>query len=149
MKKRNSIFTSIPGSRKVCGYEIKKMPIGAFLKATSKMQEIPGQLMEAVFPGEGLDQILARLKAIDKDSLPDILVRAITALPEQIISLFADLCGIPEEELINDENIGIGGLANMIQAWIEVNDLENFTGSARAIAGKARALLGMTAGSKG
>ena len=142
MKRQDSIFQSAPDSRKVCGYEIKKMPIGAFLKASVKMQEIPAQLMDAVFPGEELGQVFTRFQSLNKESFQDILIRAITALPMQIISLFSELSGIPEDALENDERIGLSGLAGMILAWIEVNDLENFTGSVRTISQKVRTLYG-------
>ena len=148
-KRTQSVSKSIPASRKVCGYEIKKLPLGAYLQAMAKLQELPGKLMEAVFPGEDLTRILARLTSLDKDGLTQLLIRTVMSLPVEIIALFAELSGIPEDALVSDENIGLNGLMDMMLAWIEVNEIENFTVSARAIAGKARALFPMKTGSRG
>ena len=42
MTSKNSATLSLPKSRTVRGYEIRKMPIGAFLEACSLLEELPG-----------------------------------------------------------------------------------------------------------
>ena len=71
-----------------------------------------------------------------------LCVRALTVLPEKSVSLFAELMGLDEHALTDDPNVGLGGLLEMIEAWMEVNNLENFIIAARTLARRVRA--GMT-----
>ncbi len=139
-EKPTSISMSLPKSVTVRGYEIKKMPLGAFLQATEALQDLPLRLMAAAFPGEDLGGVLGHLKTLDKDGLVQLLLRGVAAVPAQVIPLFAQLSGIPQESLLQDEAVGLDGLMEMILAWIEVNGLENFMGSVRTLTGKLRAL---------
>ena len=45
--------------------------------------------------------------------------------------LLAALTGIPEEQLLNDPGIGLDGLMEILNAWLEVNNIENFISAAR------------------
>ncbi len=76
--KPSSVSVSLPRSIKVRGYTIKKMPIGAYLTAMETLQDLPMQLMEALFPGQDASGILAQLTALDKDGLSSLLMRALT-----------------------------------------------------------------------
>ncbi|MDD3336788.1 MAG: hypothetical protein PHI98_14960 [Eubacteriales bacterium] len=146
---KNSIELSLPQSKTVCGYEIKKMPVGVFLKAVQALNDIPMELSKALFPGEGVDGMLAQLKGIDKNGMQELLLRALTVLPEKVIALFAQLSGIGENELLGDATIGLDGLAEMMLCWAEVNGIENFMASARKLADKMRAQTTEKSGSKG
>lgn len=53
-----------------------------------------------------------------------------------------ELMGLDEHALTDDPNVGLGGLLEMIEAWMEVNNLENFIIAARTLACRVRA--GMT-----
>ena len=55
------------------------------------------------------------------------------------VPLFAELAGLDEKALRDDPNVGLDGLLEMIEAWMEVNNLENFIGAARALWRRARA----------
>ena len=50
MTSKNSATLSLPKSRTVRGYEIRKMPIGAFLEACSLLEELPGTALRLLFP---------------------------------------------------------------------------------------------------
>ena len=50
MASKNSAALSLPKSRTVRGYEIRKMPIGAFLEACSLLEELPGTALRLLFP---------------------------------------------------------------------------------------------------
>ena len=61
MTSKNSATLSLPKSRTVRGYEIRKMPIGAFLEACSLLEELPGTALRLLFPEKKEGDILAEL----------------------------------------------------------------------------------------
>ena len=139
---------SLPGVRKVRGYEIKRMPIGAYIAALEKLQNFPAEAKEAVFPGMNADAILKQLKTIDTTTIGQIAVKAFTALPKHASALISALTGISEDKLLNDPAIGLDGLVEIIDAWLEVNNIENFISAARSLMAKAKTQAAVS-GSKG
>ena len=143
---KNSVNTSIPQSRKVRGYEIKRMPIGAFLAATRLLNQLPDTVIRALFPQA--DGALEELKHLTPEGLQALLLRALAVLPGEAVRVFAELSGIPEGDLLQDPDVGLDGLAEMVQAWLEVNGIENFTRTARGLWARVRAVTA-TPGSNG
>ena len=72
MASKNSATLSLPKSRTVRGYEIRKMPIGAFLEACSLLEELPGTALRLLFPEKKEGDILAELAGLDKDKLQEL-----------------------------------------------------------------------------
>ena len=143
--KSESVQASRPKSRRVRGYQIQKMPIGAYLSAMDSLQSFPGKAMEAVFPGMGAEEIFAVLKGIDGDMLGQLLFRALAVVPEELMRLLAQLTGIDYDQLVADEAVGLDGLVEIVDAWMEVNGLENFMTAARGLLQKVQ---GAATGSK-
>jgi hypothetical protein len=110
----------------VCGYEIKKMPIGNYLKTLDEIKEMPEDFLEECFPGESLDKIIEAFAEADTKSFVAAMVLVLTSAPAYVVKLIAQLTSIPEENLLNDPNIGLTGLAEIILAFLEVNDLGKF-----------------------
>ena len=139
MTSKNSATLSLPKSRTVRGYEIRKMPIGAFLEACSLLEELPGTAMRLLFPEKKEGDILAELAGLDKDKLQELFLRALAVLPGEMVRLFARLSGVEEQALLEDARIGLDGLGEMAEAWLEVNGIENFIKTMGAL-GKRRGL---------
>lgn len=152
-KKTDTLKMSLPQTRTVRGYEIKRLPLGEQLQAVDELQELPGELLKACFPGMNAGQILAELKGFNADMLVQMLGSAITAGPKQIIKAFSRMAGIPEEKLLQDPNIGLDGIMELIQAWLEVAGIENFIRAGQAVTAKVKAAAGsflrQKTGSKG
>jgi hypothetical protein len=132
---------SIPKPRTVCGYEIRKMPLGAYLTAMEQLQDLPGDLLGICFPGLPPADILAQLAQFDAGMLQGVVSNVLIAAPKHAITVIAQLTGIPEDKLLSDPNIGLDGLAEIVDTWIEVNGLANFITAARTIAGKVKAAI--------
>ena len=129
---------SAPRYKKVCGYEIRKMPIGRYLEAIDAVSLFPDELIGACFPGMELKEIVERLTAFDDKLLRTCLANAFTAAPRHIVGFVAKLTGIDPDKLLNDENIGLDGLADIIDAFIEVNDLGKFLAGIAEVRRKLR-----------
>lgn len=129
---------SLPHSRKVRGYEIRRLPLGKYMAALQQLQELPKQAMDALFPGMETGDILAKLTKIDADMLGELAMRAFSALPKQAATLVSALTEIPEDDLLNDPAIGLDGLMEIVNAWIEENNIENFFKAARELSAKIK-----------
>lgn len=137
---KKSIRLSIPAVHKVRGYQIKRASLGELLGALETLRTAPGELMAKLFPDMGITEVLGELKALDNERLSLLLIRALTVVPAMAAGLVSELCGIPEEELMDDPAIGADGLLEMIEAWMEVNGVENFIHAASRLWQKGRVL---------
>ena len=136
---KTSVQLSIPMSRVVRGYEIRRLPMGKYLEATEILRTLPEDAMRACFPGKTAMDALAALKALKTDEIPGLLMQLAAVLPAQGMRLLSVLTGIDQEQLMTDERIGLDGAAEMIEAAMEINRVENFISAARRIAGSIRA----------
>ena len=137
----NSIHLSIPQSRTVRGYEIRRLPLGKYLQMIDALSELPQELMRAAYPGKTEMQALAELKILTANDIPALFLRLMTAMPVRAMQLLSLATGIDEETLESDERIGLDGAAEMVEAVIEVNGLTNFLQAARAITAQVRAAI--------
>lgn len=144
---KDSVMLSIPKARRVRGYEITRMPIGRFLAATQAFGDAPGEALAQLFPDMAAGEIVTYFARLDRDGLRTLFMRALTILPGYAVKLFAELSGLEEEKLLNDPKIGLDGLCEMAEAWLEVNGIENFIKTARTLTDKVRAVTTRT-GSK-
>lgn len=142
MASKNTVKLSLPAAQTVRGYEIKRMPLGPMLEAIETLRELPGELLKTCFPSMDAGQILQQLKSFDADMLITAFGNALTIAPTHTIKVFAGLCGVPEEAFLTDANIGFDGLMEMVNAWIEVNGIENFIKAVRPLVEKIRAAAG-------
>ena len=83
-------------------------------------------------------------------TLQELFLRALAVLPGEMVRLFARLSGVEEQALLEDPRIGLDGLGEMAEAWLEVNGIENFIKTMGALGKRARALMGgASTGSRG
>lgn len=146
---KNSIDLSLPKERTVRGYTIKRMPIGAYLKALQTLQDFPRDVAAKLLPSGNVLALLEQLKKIDRATLADLAIKALTIVPEQCMGLVCQLTGIPKAKLLTDADIGMDGLAEIVDAWLEINGAENFLRAAKSATGKiAQYAAALKAGSK-
>ena len=122
----DSITLSLPKSRNVRGCMIKRMPLGAYLQAIQTIKDFPKDIAARMIPEGDLGTLLEQLKHVDRNLMIDLLLKAMAIVPEQMVTLIARLTGIPEKKLMTDAAIGADGLAEILDAWLEVNGAENF-----------------------
>ena len=143
----DSAALSLRQSETVRGYEIRRLPLGEYLRALDALRNAPKALFAACFPGEDAAQVLTRLSRIDADGLGELLLRAMTVVPGEAVRLIAQLTGVPEEKLLGDPQIGLDGVAQMMEAFWRINGLGNFTQAARRAAAALRESAGRTGSS--
>ena len=143
----DSAALSLCQSETVRGYEIRRLPLGEYLRELDALRNAPKALFAACFPGEDAAQVLTRLSRIDADGLGELLLRAMTVVPGEAVRLVGVLTGVPEERLLGDPQIGLDGMAQMLEAFWRINGLGNFTQAARRAAAAVRAGIGRTGSS--
>lgn len=134
-KEKRSEALSLDTGKLVRGYEVRRLPIGGYLRALERLREAPEQLMEACFPGRDAAAVLGALAGADKGALVQVALRVLEVAPAFAVGLIAQVCGIPEERLLNDPGIGLDGLMEIIEAWAEVNGTANFLRRLQAMCG--------------
>ena len=112
MAGKTSVDLSLPKARKVRGDTIERMPIGRFLAAGRRLDEVPGQVLRLLFPGA--EDAVRALASLDRAGLIALCVRALTILPDEAVTVFAELAGLDEKALRDDPNVGLDGLMEMI-----------------------------------
>ncbi len=99
------------------------MPIGAYLRAMDLISNLPGDVLSHAFPGMGFKETLKQLQAFDEQAFKALFAGVFKKAPEYILSVVAELTGIPEQELFENEEIGLDGLIEIIDGFRKVNRL--------------------------
>lgn len=146
---RDSLRLSLPKAKIVRGCRVERVPLGRFLEALAALGDFPEELARCLMPEGDPRALLQALKACDAKLLWRLLGRALQLAPGRVVGLVATLTGVPRQRLENDPAIGLCGLAELVAAWAEVNDVEGFFRQAGALAGRWRALAKPGTGCKG
>lgn len=142
MSTKNTIALSLEKNRTVRGYEINRLPLGAFLEAVELIKEAPLEILTKLFPEQEPMQALKALSNLDTDSFRGVLIGALTEIPAYAVKVISKLLAIPEEKLLGDPAIGLDGIAEMLNVWLEVNNIENFLKAVRPLIARIAAASG-------
>lgn len=118
------------------GYEIRRMPIGAYIEALELIERLPGEMLEECFPGLNLQQIGALMTNNSRDAMQVLLVGLLEKAPNYMLDVLSALLGIDREALEQDAAIGLDGLMEMIEAWLEINGIANFWKAVKLMLGR-------------
>jgi len=147
-KKKTSTQLSTQTGKMVRGHEVRRLPLGEYLRALDAVREMPESVMQACFPEMDAEGMLRFLRGMDKNSLTALIVKMLGVVPREAVKLLAILTGIEEETLLNDPAIGLDGAAEMVEAFWEINGIENFMQAAVRVAAQVKEIRAK-AGSKG
>lgn len=138
MSTKNTLKLSLENSRTVRGYEIRRLPLGAFLEAVATLREAPIQILSAMYPGMEPMEALKSMTSLNAEAFRGALMSAVAYAPTSCMSVIAKLLDIPVERLLDDPMIGLDGLAEMLDAWLDLNNIENFLSAVRPLAARIR-----------
>lgn len=138
MATKSTVSVSVPSEVRVRGYVVKRMPLGRYLTAMQLLGTLPGELMEVCFPGQSIQDVIAALRGADGGTLAAWLTKLLAVAPERLIGLLSALLDITEQELLDDAALGLDGLIDLVNAWIEVNNLAGFLKAVQALGTQVR-----------
>lgn len=128
----DTLSLSLPPEREVRGYAVRKLPLGAYLRAMQALCALPDTLLAALFPDRDASAALQSLRSLTPEAAVPLLTRALAAAPKPLFKALSLLSGVSENALMNDPALGADGLLELLNAVIEVNGLANFIPAARA-----------------
>ena len=124
--KNKSAAMSLPKSKTVHGIEVRKVPIGKYIEAMREMEELPAQLIPALFGEDAtVSDIITMLTKLTADGMLKLLGKLLVISPEYLINALASILGIDKGalmELTPNEVWDVG------QAYWEMNDMTDFFG---------------------
>ena len=124
-----SLGISLPGTRRVHGVEIKKTPTRKYLEAMKKLEEMPMQMLEDLFPGQSVQDVFRSFASADKNSIAPLLAKVLTVAPEYVITVLCEITGLDVGRAMDE--LTPMELAEVFMAWWRVNDLSDFFEIAR------------------
>ena len=134
MTGRNSAALSVKCSETVRGYEVRRLPLGEYLRVMEALTEAPGTIMRVCFPGLAAAEPLGRRRAVGGQGLGKRMLPGMGGVPDEAIRLISLLTGIPADALYADPAIGLDGTAELLEAFWRLNGIENFMRAASRLA---------------
>lgn len=128
-----SVRKSVANEKTVHGVVVRRLPIGAYLRAVESIRELPANLLERLFPGTSADEALARLKQLRAETLLTVIGRGAAALPEEFLGFFGALLSVPAEQL--RDGLTPTEFMDVLTEFWKLNDLSNFIKRVREAAG--------------
>lgn len=139
-----SVKVTLPETKMVHGVEIKKVPVGRYINALKKQEELPAVILDTCFPGKSIDEIAAMFMSADRDTIIYVAGRLLASAPELAVSILCEIIGLDYEHTINTYTPT--ELLDIATAFWEVNDLSDFFKRAWALIKEK--LLTLTTGFK-
>lgn len=114
---------SLGNSKIMYGIKIRKLPIGKYLELTKKINILGKDLLEKGFCNKTIEEILEDLSNINKEELIKLFNGVLNTAPDLVIDFIVDILDIDKDKFINNEEIGLYELIEIIEVFIEINNL--------------------------
>ena len=147
-----SVKMSAPKSYILYGVKIRKLPVGKYVQVMEAVNNLPAILLDDIFPDTSdFGTLIAQLNVMKRDEFLDIFGKILSFAPKRFCMLLSDLLDIPQEWLLDPEcenALSLKELAEVVQAFVELNDLTDFFVIVRSIKQRlsARTNTGSSAG---
>lgn len=114
---------SLGNSKTMYGIKIRKLPIGKYLELPKKINILGKDLLEKGFNNKSIEEILQDLSNINKDELINLFNGLFNGSPDLVIDFMVDILEVDKDKLINNDEIGLYELIEIIETFIELNNL--------------------------
>ena len=128
---------SLPKTKIVHGVEIKKMPCGKYFEALQTLKDLPEDFIKELTKDKK-DFKLSEMISIE--GITELVMRLLLILPDFTFRFFSTLMGIDEERMRNE--LTPKELADIIQEFCKLNDLESFFQMMKSAMSKIAVLTG-------
>lgn len=121
----------------VHGVEIRKMPCGKYFEALQTLKDLPEDFIKELSNNKE-DFNLSDMITIE--GITELIMRLLLILPDFTFRFFSTLMGIDEEKMKNE--LTPKELADIIQEFCKLNDLESFFQMMKSAMSKIAILTG-------
>lgn len=128
---------SLPKTKIVHGVEIKKMPCGKYFEALQTLKDLPEDFIKELTKDKKNFKLS---EMISIEGITELVMRLLVILPDFTFRFFSILMGIDEEKMRNE--LSPKELADIIQEFCRLNDLESFFQMMKSTMNKIAVLTG-------
>lgn len=114
---------SLNNSKTMYGIKIKKLPLGKYLELTKKVNILFNDLFEKGFSNKSIEEILESIININKEELINLFNGIFKIAPDLLIDFIVDVLEVDKNKFINNDEIGLYELTEIIETFIEINNL--------------------------
>lgn len=123
-KKDKSTQMTMPEPKMVHGIEVKKVPVGQYIKAMKQMEDLPRVIVEECFPGKSMAEVLGMFTSADEGAVVTLLGKLLVVLPEHIVDALCSIMGLDGDIVMN--NLTPKELLDVLKAYWQLNDMSDF-----------------------
>ena len=124
--KPNSLRMSGIKTETLYGIVIRKMPLRKYMEFMAKGGTMLSAIADKLFPEMETVQIFSEIMTMNRESVINLITSLFTDAPDMIGELLAAMLDVPEEQLLDNSDIGLKELVELIDTWEEINDLSGF-----------------------
>ena len=128
---------SLPKRKVVHGVEIRKMPCGKYFETLQTLKNLPEDFIKELMEGKE-DFKLSNMMTVE--GITELIIKLLIILPDFAVSFLATLTDIDEDKIRNE--LTPKELADIIQEFWKVNELESFFDVTKSMMGKIMTLTG-------
>ena len=126
-KKNDSVNISLPKPKIVHGVEVKKVPIGKYLAAMRELEDLPEAIMNDMFPGKTIQDVMASFTTADEKTIYSLIGRALVVLPTHVIDALALILDIDRDVIL--QKLTPAELCDIVKEFWALNDMTDFFGA--------------------
>lgn len=128
---------SLPKAKTVNGVEVKKMPCGKYFEALLTLKDLPEDFITELKKNK-TDFKLSEMMTID--GIIGLIMQLLIILPDFTFTFLSKLMGVDEEKMRNE--LTPKELAEIVQEFWKINELESFFVLMKPIINKIMTLIG-------
>jgi hypothetical protein len=93
---------SLPAEKTVHGVRIWKFPNGKYLQMLKILQEFPGDMLDALYPGKSAEEALAEMGDITFDKILELLPKLMVLIPDKVLDAFSAILEVDRNVIENE-----------------------------------------------
>lgn len=123
-KRNTSANISMPKPKTVHGIEVKKVPIGVYLDAMREIESLPMDILQDLFPGKTMTEVIAELMTLTDTGMANIITRLLKVAPEYIITMLSVILGVDKARI--RDYLTPKEVCDVFKEYWAMNDMSGF-----------------------
>lgn len=121
---KKSAAMSLPETQTIHGVEIKKVPVGQYIRAMKQMEDLPRIIVEECFSGKSMADVIALMANANEAVVVSLLGKLLIVLPEHLVKALCSIIGLDVETAL--DKLTPKELFDVVKAYWELNEMSDF-----------------------